>query len=579
MRQPSIHFVPCSQSHPFEERHCIVGDHNDPLKVGRSVARLKPTRDNAVFDCKVLSRSHASIWYSNGSFWIKDTKSSNGTFVNNERLAQTGEDSDPKQIYNGDIIQFGVEIVENANKVSHGCIFSYIRCYNESGHEVAPPTGGEGETANTPGARANFVFQEQMCYALNTHLNEAVYRERHRNEKLAAVVEHLKELEVLSTGTWRSCLLEDVLLRKILTLEDQLETFTSNKAVPEWHTNILNKLEAKDKAVTKMHETYAQFEEAKIEAEQRLQDTERSLCNAEEDCELRRHIHDDSDRRLQTLLMAYDIFQLSVRKMVEKEATKLRAPSKIPNLEQVITPQLCNFLLDQVHGNPATAGAPEAASQMFGQMLTKYRSENGISQKALSEFIEQFLPEKPEPVDAASAAVAAGDAPVEEPISAADNDLKTAYLVAIERLQEATAQLNAIKDAQTAQEGVTTNGQEVIGSYGDRAEGREHENCPNLDFAYVDDRNPEAPKWNFPPATSWNAEPFGSQLASDGPAEAAPEIEQVAASTDLVSRPAADNLDRTQLLLVSVLPIFALIVTFFSMVFREVRHRIGYKTD
>lgn len=65
---------------------------------------------------QVLSRNHAVLSYRNGAFFLRDTKSSNGTFVNNERLAVTGEESEARQIFTGDIIQFGVEIVENTNK-------------------------------------------------------------------------------------------------------------------------------------------------------------------------------------------------------------------------------------------------------------------------------------------------------------------------------------------------------------------------------------------------------------------------------------------------------------------------------
>lgn len=63
-----------------------------------------------------MSRNHAVLWYEEGCFYLKDTKSSNGTFVNNERLSKSAEESSPRQIFSGDILQFGVEIVENANK-------------------------------------------------------------------------------------------------------------------------------------------------------------------------------------------------------------------------------------------------------------------------------------------------------------------------------------------------------------------------------------------------------------------------------------------------------------------------------
>lgn len=41
--------------------------------------KVKPTHTNAIFDSKVLSRSHAEIWADKGKVYIQDTKSSNGT--------------------------------------------------------------------------------------------------------------------------------------------------------------------------------------------------------------------------------------------------------------------------------------------------------------------------------------------------------------------------------------------------------------------------------------------------------------------------------------------------------------------
>jgi hypothetical protein len=36
------------------------------VKIGRSVARARAAPNNAIFDCKVLSRNHALLWYENG---------------------------------------------------------------------------------------------------------------------------------------------------------------------------------------------------------------------------------------------------------------------------------------------------------------------------------------------------------------------------------------------------------------------------------------------------------------------------------------------------------------------------------
>lgn len=50
-------------SHPFQERHISL---HEPVKIGRSVARARPSGSNGIFDCKVLSRHHAMLWYEAG---------------------------------------------------------------------------------------------------------------------------------------------------------------------------------------------------------------------------------------------------------------------------------------------------------------------------------------------------------------------------------------------------------------------------------------------------------------------------------------------------------------------------------
>lgn len=58
-------------------------------------------------------------------FYLQDTKSSNGTFVNNQRLSKGSEESDPHEIFSGDIIQFGVDVMENSKRGSS----SYYICH------------------------------------------------------------------------------------------------------------------------------------------------------------------------------------------------------------------------------------------------------------------------------------------------------------------------------------------------------------------------------------------------------------------------------------------------------------------
>lgn len=60
---PILVLICQKDSHPFQLRTITL---TDVIKVGRSVARVKPMLTNAIFDCKVLSRNHALIWYKSG---------------------------------------------------------------------------------------------------------------------------------------------------------------------------------------------------------------------------------------------------------------------------------------------------------------------------------------------------------------------------------------------------------------------------------------------------------------------------------------------------------------------------------
>jgi pSer/pThr/pTyr-binding forkhead associated (FHA) protein len=62
------------------------------------------------FKSKVVSRAHAEIWVEGGGkFFIKDTKSSSGTFLNHLRLSPANTESRPYQMKDGDILQLGVD--------------------------------------------------------------------------------------------------------------------------------------------------------------------------------------------------------------------------------------------------------------------------------------------------------------------------------------------------------------------------------------------------------------------------------------------------------------------------------------
>ena len=67
---------------------------------------------NGLFDCKVLSRQHALLLYEEGRFFVMDTGSSNGTFVNNIRLSKSLEESKMTEIFTNDLLRFGSDVLD-----------------------------------------------------------------------------------------------------------------------------------------------------------------------------------------------------------------------------------------------------------------------------------------------------------------------------------------------------------------------------------------------------------------------------------------------------------------------------------
>lgn len=54
---------------------------------------------------------HAEVWEHEGKMYIKDVKSSNGTFVNGDRLSAEGVESEPFELKSEDmVVRPGVQV-------------------------------------------------------------------------------------------------------------------------------------------------------------------------------------------------------------------------------------------------------------------------------------------------------------------------------------------------------------------------------------------------------------------------------------------------------------------------------------
>ncbi|KAJ5661273.1 uncharacterized protein N7484_000645 [Penicillium longicatenatum] len=106
----------------FEKKQINVPFYPEVLRIGRQTnAKTVPTPVNGFFDSKVLSRQHAEIWADKtGKIWIRDVKSSNGTFVNGHRLSPENRESEPHELRENDTLELGIDIVsEDQNSIVH----------------------------------------------------------------------------------------------------------------------------------------------------------------------------------------------------------------------------------------------------------------------------------------------------------------------------------------------------------------------------------------------------------------------------------------------------------------------------
>lgn len=107
-----------SMNGTFERKMISLPYYPETLRIGRQTnAKTVPTPANGFFDSKVLSRQHAEVWADrSGKVWIKDVKSSNGTFVNAARLSAENRDSEPHELQTQDHLELGIDIVSEDQK-------------------------------------------------------------------------------------------------------------------------------------------------------------------------------------------------------------------------------------------------------------------------------------------------------------------------------------------------------------------------------------------------------------------------------------------------------------------------------
>lgn len=134
---PTIRFIPHIEprsSRPslqFSALSRTIKTPNSVVRVGRYSERDHHTGDPATFPVgfksKVVSRRHCEFWCTDGQWFIKDVKSSSGTFLNHVRLSSPGVESRPFPVNDGDVVQLGIDF-KGGEEVIFRCVKIRVEC-------------------------------------------------------------------------------------------------------------------------------------------------------------------------------------------------------------------------------------------------------------------------------------------------------------------------------------------------------------------------------------------------------------------------------------------------------------------
>ncbi|KAI1328476.1 SMAD/FHA domain-containing protein [Xylariaceae sp. FL0255] len=118
--RPSLSFTPMTRTLPTGKEVIKVGRYSE-RENHAPVPMNTPSAAPVGFKSKVVSRRHCEFWSEKGKWYIKDVKSSSGTFLNHIRLSAPGTESKPYPINDGDIVQLGIDF-KGGEEMIYRCV-------------------------------------------------------------------------------------------------------------------------------------------------------------------------------------------------------------------------------------------------------------------------------------------------------------------------------------------------------------------------------------------------------------------------------------------------------------------------
>jgi pSer/pThr/pTyr-binding forkhead associated (FHA) protein len=134
--RPSLQFPTITRTLPNESAILRIGRYSERDNAPE-IAPNTPSAAPIGFKSKVVSRKHCELFCTDGNWFVKDVKSSSGTFLNHIRLSQPNVESKPFRIKDGDIIQLGIDF-RGGEEMIFRCVKIRVEC--NRGWQQAPNT-------------------------------------------------------------------------------------------------------------------------------------------------------------------------------------------------------------------------------------------------------------------------------------------------------------------------------------------------------------------------------------------------------------------------------------------------------
>ncbi|EAA00808.3 AGAP011663-PA, partial [Anopheles gambiae str. PEST] len=377
MQTPLVNNVTTTTTTLNRDNRTLYLEPGAQAKVGRSVARIRVSENNAIFDCKVLSRNHAVLWYKDGRFFIKDTGSSNGTFINNIRLSQTCTESEPHEISSGDIVQFGVDVMENTRRETHGCITATLKLFLPDGRETkaSQKVGIGGQSA---------IIPPVDLYRLNQYIQEANQREQILETKLISLQKMVESTKQNSFLGWQAMIDEDRLLSRIDMLEKKLQYCQKNITEDKLREELLKLVDEKEEYQNAAKEAMYKLHQERHEAVHKQISLEKALCTSEDECSLLREQLTKTKQQLQEMTVCMDTLKSQYDEKVASSEEQLKAKeSEITSL----THKLDHFVDVYAIGSSDDEQQQQQQQQIHSSAMSNWLKNSDIKKLEGSEDI------------------------------------------------------------------------------------------------------------------------------------------------------------------------------------------------